>query len=83
MKEVGAKWSPKLWEAAAAGVMTTYLRQRLEKDEHFRAILKEVKAANGVLVYNGGGDLGGKVSGETVTGENQYGKALMSLLPMI
>jgi len=83
MKEVGAKWSPKLWEAAAPGIMTTYLRQRLEKDEHFRAILKEVKAVNGVLVYNGGGDLGGKVAGETVTGENQYGKALMSLFPMI
>jgi len=83
MKEVGAKWNPKLWEAAAPGIMTTYLRQRLEKDEHFRAILKEVKAAKGTLVYSGGGDLGGKVSGETVTGENMYGKALMSLFPLL
>ena len=83
MKDVGAKWNGKLWEAAAPGIMTTYLRQRLEKDEHFRRIIKDVKAANGVLVYHGGGDLGGKVSDETVTGENQYGKALMSLFPLV
>jgi len=83
MKDVGAKWTPKLWEAAAPSIMVTYLRQRLEKDDHFRAILKDVKAVNGVLVYNGGGDLGGKVSGETITGENQYGKALMTLFPLV
>jgi hypothetical protein len=83
MKDVGAKWTGKLWDTAAPGIMTTYLRQRLEKDEHFRRILKDVKAVNGVLVYHGGGDLGGKVSDDTVTGENQYGKALMSLFPLM
>jgi hypothetical protein len=83
MKDVGAKWTGKLWDTAAPGIMTTYLRQRLEKDEHFRRILKDVKAANGVLVYHGGGDLGGKVSDDTVTGENQYGKALMSLYNLV
>lgn len=83
MKDVGAKWTGKLWDSAAPGIMTTYLRQRLEKDEHFRRILKDVKAVNGVLVYHGGGDLGGKVSDDTVTGENQYGKALMSLFPLL
>jgi len=82
IKDTGAKWNTKLWTSAVVSdLLATYLRQRLERDEHFRRILTDVKAAGGRLVYvGGGGDLGGKVVGEEVKGENLYGEALTKLL---
>ena len=83
IKESGAKWTPKLWTSAVVkDLLATYLRQRLERDEHFRRILGDVKKAGGSLVYvGGGGELGGKVVGNEVKGENLYGEALNALLP--
>jgi ATP-dependent protease HslVU (ClpYQ) ATPase subunit len=43
IKAAGAKWNPKAWDPAA--VLADYLPQRLEHDEHFRRILKDVKAS--------------------------------------
>ena len=82
IKEAGAKWNPKLWTpAVVSDLLATYLRQRVERDDHFRRILTDVKAANGSLVYvGGGGDLGGKVVGDAVKGENLYGEALNAIL---
>ena len=82
IKEAGAKWNPKLWTpAVVSDLLATYLRQRLERDDHFRRILNDVKAAKGQLVYvGGGGDLGGKIVGDAVKGENLYGEALNAIL---
>ena len=82
IKEAGAKWNPKLWTpAVVSDLLATYLRQRLERDDHFRRILTDVKAAKGSLVYvGGGGDLGGKIVADAVKGENLYGEALNAIL---
>jgi hypothetical protein len=82
IKEAGAKWTPKLWTpAVVSDLLATYLRQRLERDDHFRRILTDVKAAKGSLVYvGGGGDLGGKIVADAVKGENLYGEALNAIL---
>jgi hypothetical protein len=78
IKAAGAKWNPKAWDPVP--VLADYLQQRVEKDEHFRRILKDVKAAEGTLVYVGGGELSAKVEGEEVKGDNLYGKALNALM---
>jgi hypothetical protein len=78
IKAAGAKWNPKAWDPAA--VLADYLPQRFERDEHFRRILADVKKAGGRLVYVGGGDVGAKVDGDEVKGDNVYGEALASLI---
>ena len=82
IKTTGAKWNTKKWDTDAINaVLQTYLRQRLERDEHFRRILRAVKTANGSLVYvGGGGELGGKIVGDEVKGENLYGEALNAVM---
>jgi len=82
IKEVGAKWNTKAWTSAVVSdLLATYLRQRMERDEQFRRILADVKKAGGSLVYvGGGGDLGGKVVGDAVKGDNLYGEALNAIV---
>lgn len=78
-----AKFNEAAWADARERVLTEYVRQRYERDSEFRKILDAVKAKDGRLVYSplgSGNELGGKVDGDTITGDNLYGRALMRVV---
>lgn len=75
-----AKWDQAKWDASKEGVINEFVRQRYEGDAHFRDILNAVKTQKAKLAYfmaGGPNELSGKVDGETITGDNMYGRALM------
>jgi predicted NAD-dependent protein-ADP-ribosyltransferase YbiA (DUF1768 family) len=75
-----AKFNEEAWTNARERVLTEYVRQRYERDSEFRKILDAVKAKDARLVFSplgSGNELSGKVDGETISGENLYGRALM------
>ena len=75
-----AKFNEAAWAEARERVLTDYIRQRYEGDAEFKKILDAVSAKDGRLVYSplgSGSELSAKVDGETITGENLYGRALM------
>ena len=67
------------WEEQREEIIVDYVRQRLEADTKFSAILAALGAQKARLVYNymASGDLAGSVDDETISGDNLYGRALM------
>ena len=75
-----AKFNEAAWVDGREAVLVEYVRQRYERDSEFRKILDTIKEKDGRLVYSplgSGNELSGKVEGETITGDNLYGRALM------
>jgi hypothetical protein len=74
------------WDSVKESVIVDYVKQRFERDERFRKILQKVAELDGRLVYytdtKGSNELGGIVKGDSIEGENLYGKALMELVDL-
>jgi hypothetical protein len=80
LKEVGIKKIvADAWEAQREEIIVDYVRQRFEGDIKFKEILSALAAQNARLVYTytASDDLAGSVDGESITGLNLYGRALM------
>jgi predicted NAD-dependent protein-ADP-ribosyltransferase YbiA (DUF1768 family) len=78
-----AKWDQGKWDASKEAVLNEFIRQRYESDAHFRDILNAVKVQKAKLAYfmaGGPNELSGKVDGDTITGDNMYGRALMRVI---
>ncbi len=78
-----AKFNEAAWIDGREAVLVEYVRQRYENDSEFRKILDAVKKNDGRLVYSplgSGNELSGKVEGDTITGDNLYGRALMRVI---
>jgi SAM-dependent methyltransferase/predicted NAD-dependent protein-ADP-ribosyltransferase YbiA (DUF1768 family) len=75
-----AKWNQEAWEAQREQVIVDLVRQRYERDEHFRKILDAVKGQRARLVYftRGANELGSTSSAND--GLNLYGRALMRVV---
>ena len=80
MKKVKATWNEEAWIEARERVLTTYVRQRYEGDAKFRTILAAIAGQKGRLAYYVAGttsELAGAIDGDTIKGDNLYGRALM------
>lgn len=80
MRKAGAKFDPEAWSEARERILTEYVRQRYEGDEKFRKIMDAIAAQKARLVYyiaGGGNELSGVIKGDSIEGENLYGRALL------
>jgi len=78
-----AKFNEAAWTDGRETVLVEYVRLRYETDSEFRKSLDAVKGRDGRLVCSSlgsGNELSGKVEGETITGDNLYGRALMRVI---
>lgn len=79
IRKAGAKFNAEIWETERERVIIDYVRQRMEGDPKFRAILTSIANQKGRLVYKvADRELGESVKRDgTIDGDNLYGKALM------
>ena len=80
MKKVKATWNEEAWIEARERVLTTYVRQRYEGDAKFRTVLAAIAAQKARLAYYVAGtssELAGSIDGDSIKGDNLYGRALM------
>jgi hypothetical protein len=85
MKKNKAVFNKTKWDSVKESVIMDYVRQRFERDERFRTILKKIGELSAKLVYyvdaKGSNELGGIIKDNgSIEGENIYGKALMELV---
>jgi SAM-dependent methyltransferase len=77
-------FDPVMWDAQKEDILHEYLSQRFELDEVFQQIMTAVGQKEIRLVFYTGpttsNELGGLVKGDSIEGENLYGKALMALV---
>lgn len=85
MKKHKVTFNKDKWDSVKESLIMDYVRQRFERDERFRSILKKIGELSAKLVYyvdaKGSNELGGIIKDNgSIEGENIYGKALMELV---
>ena len=82
MRKTGAKFQPDAWKTNYTRVLAEFVRQRYERDAHFKEILDTIAKQKARLVYAPPGtltELSGSVKSEaSIEGENGLGRAYMA-----